>query len=188
MGKPDLDLLALAGHTKASLKQLNSDSMGGNPHADRIDLRELATGGRGVNHTGQQTKGPNLLKSFDFITPPKSKPLGQVSMDGYELPSKPPPKPVDFVDVPDDLLSSVLHEADNKNVNIEPQIPQPQDSNDISNLNENFDFDLFQFTTIKEIISELDAGIATLNKSIKSLTRKRDKLKDLISNGENEPK
>jgi hypothetical protein len=188
MSKPDLDLLALAGHTKASLKQLNSESMGGNAHADRINLKELAMGHKTPNQPNRSQKGPDLLKSFDFITPPKSKPLGQVTMDGIEIPPERQLNPTNFVEIPSDLLTSVLHQADNDENPIIENHPQLNTQSDISNLNENFDFDLFQFTAIKDIIKELDANINTLNKSVKSLTIKRDKLKGLISNNENEPK
>ena len=73
-------------------------------HADRIDLRKMA----GMDTPRQMNgKAPNLLAGMDFIDMPKSKPLGQVDMNGMELPDLPPQRPVEFAEIPDSIQSNV---------------------------------------------------------------------------------
>ena len=175
--RPDMELLALAGMTKAGLKNIDSTSVGGgSPHADKIDMRDLA----GMNNKNRMKgRTPNILKSMDFIDMPKSRPLGQVSMEGENLPP-PQERPVDFMPIPTDMQNNVeqiLERADSS-ANIPPNAPIPEPKP--ITIDSNTDFDLFQFAILKDIVSTLNVNIDTMEDSLDKLKGKRDMIMKLI--------
>jgi hypothetical protein len=153
---------------------------------------------------------PNLLRNMDFVEMPKSTPMGQFDMDGMDLPNMPKERPVDFANVPDALTDSVMAQMGNMNedprqtrtdehppvgfpepppqhpaqqqmrygdpIPQNPQVPQPTPE---------MDFDLFQFSMIKEMLKNLDVSIYAMEGAIKNLTDKRDMLLGLIQGKEN---
>ena len=172
--RPDMDLLALAGMTKAGLRDIDKTSVGSTPHADKINLRQMAGMDRSKRGNGNT---PNMLKGLDFIDAPKSRPLGQVSMEGDALPP-PPNRPVDFVPIPADLETNVmgmLEHADSEVVSTPEKVANP-----ISNVTPDMDFDLFQFTILKEIVSTLNINIDSMENSLETLKSKRDMIMALI--------
>lgn len=184
--KPDLDLLALAGLTKAGLKDISNSSMGSNAHADKIDLRKIA----GLD-TPRQMNGqrPNLLKGMDFVEMPKSKPLGQVDMNGMELPDLPPQRPVEFAPIPESIQSNVMDQLEHINESTpEPllhEMPPNAPVEPVVQPSPEMDFDLFQFSMIKDMIKNLDISIGSMESAIKHLTDKRDMLIGLIKGTNN---
>jgi hypothetical protein len=183
--KPDLDLLALAGMTKAGLKDISSSSMGSNAHADKIDLRKIA----GLDAPRKMNgKAPNLLAGMDFVEMPKSRPLGQVDMDGMELPDLPQvpeQRPVEFADIPDSIRANVMNQLEHLNDDprqrseVPPQTAQAPEP-EVVQPSPEMDFDLFQFSMIKDMIKNLDVSIDAMEGAIKHLTDKRDMLMGLI--------
>jgi len=149
--------------------------VGSNAHADKINLREMA----GVDKPRKmQGKAPNLLRGMDFIDMPKSKPLGQVDMDGMELPEMPQERPVDFAPVPQELQQHVQSQLENLNDNprertVEPSAPIPTPSPEM-------DFDLFQFSMISDMIKKFDISIKAMDSAMAEMVQNRQMLIELI--------
>lgn len=180
--KPDLDLIALAGLTKAGLRGIDSSSVGGNAHADKINLREMA----GLDKRREmQQRRPNLLRGMDFLEEPKSRPLGQVDFDGTPLPDMPPERPVEFMPIPADLQQHVMGQLehlddDPRQTRVNEEIPTQQPSETIPQPTPDMDFDLFQFTMLKDMVKNLDVSISSMEDAINNLKAKRDMLMNLI--------
>lgn len=182
----DLDLLQLAGMTKAGLKGISNSSMGSNAHADRIDLRKMA--GLDTRTRQMDTSKPNLLAGMDFVEMPKSRPLGQVDMNGMDLPDLPSQRPVEFAEIPDDIKSNVMDHLEH--LNDDPRqdrvsVQNTETDNSVVPPSPEMDFDLFQFSMIKDMIKNLNVSIDAMDGAIKHLTDKRDMLMNLIK-GEND--
>lgn len=177
--RPDMDLLALAGATKTGLRDIDQNSMGGSPHADKIDINAMA----GVHNRPRTVSGnrPNLLNNMDFVEMPKSRPLGQVSMEGQPLPER----PVDFARIPesiqgnvDHLLEHVSHEevpseSDRHSAPTNEPIPTPQ-------LDPDMNLDLFQFSVVKELVNNLDSTIGSIEETLNNLKTKRDEIMNIL--------
>lgn len=178
---PDMDLLALAGMTKAGLRDLDQNSMGSNSHADKIDMDAMA----GVNRQPRRTQSPmpNLIDNRNFIEMPKSRPMGQVSFDGEPLPDR----PIDFARVPADIQENVDHLlAHVKQPEVAPVgVPSPPVQN-VQTPTPDMDFDLFQFTILKEIIGNLDVSIKTIEDTLNGLKNRRCEIMKLVTGDNNE--
>ena len=191
---PDMDMLALAGMTKAGLRDIDSTSVGSSPHADKINIRAMA-GMDGSSSPAHSVRGlargpargpatPSLLDSFDFVDKPTSRPMGQVSMEGDALPDR----PIDLAQIPESLgdnVDSMLayvandptpppipHDSPNIEASATPKVPE---------LTPDMDFDLFQFTILKEIIAKLDNSIASVETCLDDLKSRRDHINNLIA-------
>ena len=177
---PDMDLLALAGMTKAGLRNVDSTSVGSSPHADKINIRAMA-GMDNPRRVPQRSNGPSLLNSFDFIEEPKSRPMGQVSMEGDQLPDR----PIDFAHVPEAMQDNVEHMLAHVTGNDDTQPVQyaepPTVNTQVPELSPDFDFDLFQFTILKEIVAKLDISIASVTGCLDELKTRRDHIQNLIA-------
>lgn len=131
---------------------------------------------------------PNILKSLDFVDMPVSRPLGQVDFDGGELPPLPKERRPDFAPVPESMTDMVMSKLENLDAPPTPIAPSTPHAPVIENINSvevpteipEMDFDLFQFSTLKEIVSKLDIGIKALESSLNELTSKRDMIAKLI--------
>ena len=186
---PDMDMLALAGMTKASLRDIDSTSVGGSPHADKINIRAMAgiDGPLGPAHATRGPATPRLLNSFDFIEEPKSRPMGRVSMDGETLPNR----PIDFAHVPEAMQDNMEHMlahvsgGDGNGQPSTPPVQQPTISSTVPQLTPDMDFDLFQFTILKEIVDKLDISITSVETCLDDLKSRRDHINNLIAGGEN---
>jgi len=139
-----------------------------------------------------EPKRPNFLRSIDFITMPKSTPLGQVDINsGMDFPQLPQERPVDFVPVPTELQDNIMRQINaldpDKNHNTYIDVPrqQEQPSPEPQMPSTEMDFDLFQFTMIKDMIKQLDISIDSMESAIKHLTDKRDALVGLIKGDKN---
>ena len=177
-----MDLLALAGATKTGLRDIDQTSMGGTPHADKIDIRAMA----GVGNRPRQMTGnrPNLLNNMDFVEMPKSRPLGQVSMEGDSLPDR----PVDFARIPESIQGNVDHLLEHVSQNEPPSnVERPNEPISVSEptpqLSPNMDFDLFQFTMLKELVTNLNSTIDSIEKSLDGLKIKRDDIMKVLKGG-----
>ena len=153
-------------------------------------------------------KRPNLLRNMDFVEMPVSRPMGQVDMDGMNLPEMPKERPVDFANVPEALTDSVMaqmgnmtddpretrtdehppQQPDQRYAGKMPSEPQPQlrygdpvpQHEPVLQPSPEMDFDLFQFSMIKDMIKNLDVSLEAMEGAIKHLTDKRDMLLGLI--------
>jgi hypothetical protein len=177
--KPDMDLLALAGVTKAGLRDIDGTSVGGTPHADKINLRQMAGMEKPRQTTGNR---PNLINNMDFIEMPKSRPMGQVDMDGMNLPDMPQERPVDFAPIPEGLQEHVQSQFEN--LQDDTPIRRVDKPAPVVTPSPEMDFDLFQFSMIKDMIKNLDISIVAMGGAMEELTSKRDMLMDLIKGEE----
>lgn len=171
--KPDMDLLALAGFTKQGLREVDSSSVGGSPHADKIDIKELA----GLSTPMKKgMAGGGMLSGLDFLEMPKSNPSGRVDMDGVELPPVPTATTPEFMPVPEEMRDRVYHDAAYINPTTDPTQAKedklPQLTTD--------GFDLFQHAIVKQILKHLDDTIATMDKSLTALKKKRKHIVSLL--------
>lgn len=198
--KPDMDLLALAALTKGDLRGIDQVSTGGNSRADKIDIQKLAgvapqrpqSQQRGYQqpqpqrHPVQPQRGPvqpNILKGFDFLEMPKSRPLGQVDMDGLDLPPMPLNNKIEFAPIPEDIRDNVLHHAETVDRN-----PYAHHNNTpIAKVpTVDMDFDLFQYTMLKDMIDKLDISIKSMVEATEHLKEKREMIMTAIRGNKNE--
>lgn len=183
----DKELLALAGLTKAGLRDIDAAIVGGNSRsADQIDLRKVAGIDKGRN-TPQRHR-PNLLKGLDFIEPPKSRPLGAVAMDGSPIREK-----IDFMPIPEDMNKNVHHQLElisKEEVTPEKQVPMVGQEAPVvapvSSSNGNFDFDLFQYSILRDILKNLDSSIDSVEESLLQLRNKKELILKMIKGCKNE--
>lgn len=144
---------------------------------------------------------PNLLRSMDFIEMPKSRPMGQVDINsGMDLPPLPQERPVDFVPIPDELQQNVMQQIDALDPDKNPETPidrphqeemrfpeaTPETPVPVSVPTPETDFDLFQFTMIKDMIKNLNISIEAMEGAMKNLTDKRDMLIGLLKGTQND--
>lgn len=147
----------------------------------------------------EPSKRPNLLRSMDFIEMPKSRPMGQVDVNsGMDLPPLPQERPVDFVPVPSELQQNVMKQIDALDPDANPEtpmdrphqeqmrFPEPQPETPVPMPTPEMDFDLFQFTMIKDMIKNLDISIQAMEGAMKNLTNKRDTLIELLKGTKND--
>lgn len=180
--KIDIEVLALAGITNSELKHINGSMVGGSGRkTDNIDLRQLA----GMNAPKTQ-QTPNILWGSDFIQPPKSTPLGMFDNEGTPVARPVAPK-IPSTQAPKSMEESTLHQlaliddvSSERNspvavVNEPVNIPSHNITPNI-----NFDFDLFQFSTLKEIIKSLDDTIETAENTLLQLKSKKDLILKII--------
>lgn len=178
--KPDMDLLALGGLIKSGLRDIDGSRVGGSDstNSDKIDMKQLA----GIKPKNRGGERPNMLKGLDFIEAPKSRPLGAVDMDGA-----PVERNVDFMPIPEDLQENVQQQlemladepvAPQSTPRVQPTAVQPAP--------EGFDFDLFQFSTLKEIIKNLDSSIGSVEDVLSQLKNKREMIFKMIDGDSNE--
>jgi hypothetical protein len=194
----DREMLALAALTKSDLRDVDQNSMGGNLHADKIDIRKLAgvepktggnpqQGGQRYNPNNQSyppnnqprpvggtPKTPNMLSGFDFIDMPKSRPLGQVDMDGQELPDMPEipqNQPIEFAPIPESIRENVQHQVENLDQN--PYLPETVANKAVPIPTPDMDFDLFQYTMLQDMVKNLDVSIQAMEGAMIILKDKR---------------
>lgn len=180
--RPDMDLLALAGMTKSSLMHVDSTSVGASPHADQIDIKRMA----GVNNPNVNNNNKSNVRSIidtsNFIEMPTSRPMGQVSFDGESLPDRVPP-PIDDRSV-GGMEANIEHMMSNIGYDTQPphaEQPQVAPVAPVApELPPKMDFDLFQFTILKEIVASLDDAITTVTDTLNGLQNKRDAINNLI--------
>lgn len=204
-------MLALAALTKGDLKDVDDNSMGGNSHADKIDIRKLAgvtpetgrtpqQGGQRYNPNGQTyppnqqpmrntapAKAPNILGGFDFIDMPTSRPLGQVDMDGAKLPDMPPVpqgQPIEFAPIPESIRENVQHQVETLDQN--PYLPEPRKSESAPIPTPDMDFDLFQYTMLQDMVKNLDVSIQAMEGAMIILKDKRDMIVSAMKGDKNE--
>ena len=183
----DIEVLALAGITNSELKHVNGSMVGGSGRkTDNIDLRQLA----GMD-TPKNQQTPNILRGLDFVQPPKSTPLGMFDTEGNPVARPIAPK-MPPTQAPKSMEESTLHQLELID-DVSPERKEPvavvnepvniPSQNIIPNIN--FDFDLFQFSTLKEIIKSLDDTIETTENALLQLKSKKDLILKMIG-GNNE--
>ena len=146
------DLLRLAGETKQGLQDIDQVSRRGSaPPADRMDINKMVK------------NNPSILGGYDFIEQPKSKPLGQIDMNGGELPPMPTASAPELIPMPTDLVSHAEAYVAPK-----PETPPTTTPPDYSLEG----FDLFQHAIVREILNEVKSSIAILKKSLGELEAK----------------
>jgi hypothetical protein len=146
-----------------------------------------------VNMT--RTKSP-LLKQFNFIEEPKSRPMGAITLDGKEIPESEIKRPNMVPENIDELLGKIEEKENLKgqpplqhnplqSVNPPFETPVGGQAEQIAEVPKSMDFDLFQLAILKDIISKLDDNINMFESTLKELKSQRELLLNLLK-GQND--